>query len=228
MNVKAMAITPDGRHAISAWYKTLKVWDLETGSELATLTGHTDHVIAVAVTPDQRCAVSASGKMLRVWDLATGSELATLTGHTSSVSALAVTPDGRYAVSCPHDKELRVWDLATGSELAAFADGGSLKACTVCPADSTIVAGGVTGRVHFLRLENVAPGPLIVTAWRRRESHRLAFGCLHCRTWSEVPVTALGTELDCPNCGQPVRLNPFVIEADWRQVAEAWQGVRRP
>ncbi len=54
----------------------------------------------------------------------------------------------------------------------------------------------------------------------------LTFGCPHCRVWSEVPASSLGTDLPCPNCGKAVRLNPFVIEADWRPVAAAWDAGR--
>jgi WD40 repeat protein len=51
--VRAVAVTPDGRRAVSASSdETLKVWELETGHELHTLAGHTDTVNAVAVTPD--------------------------------------------------------------------------------------------------------------------------------------------------------------------------------
>ncbi|MEI2418823.1 hypothetical protein V6O07_00990, partial [Arthrospira platensis SPKY2] len=50
-SVQAVAITPDGKRAVSAsGDKTLKLWDLETGTELATLTGHSDEVRAVAIT----------------------------------------------------------------------------------------------------------------------------------------------------------------------------------
>src|ERR1019366_2977127 len=59
-DVIAVAVTPDGRRAVSAsddW--TLKVWELETGRELHTLAGHSSRVRAVAVTTDG-CAVSAS------------------------------------------------------------------------------------------------------------------------------------------------------------------------
>jgi WD40 repeat protein len=39
--VSAVAVTPDGRRAVSASKDpTLKVWDLETGCELHTLAGH--------------------------------------------------------------------------------------------------------------------------------------------------------------------------------------------
>ncbi len=41
----AVAVTPDGQRAVSASTdKTLKVWDLGSGRELRTLTGHSDMV----------------------------------------------------------------------------------------------------------------------------------------------------------------------------------------
>ncbi len=54
------------------------VWDLDTGSQVRTLSGHTSLVNGVAVTPDGRRAISASGdKTLKVWELETGSAIAT-------------------------------------------------------------------------------------------------------------------------------------------------------
>lgn len=95
---------------------------------------------------------------------------------------------------------------------------------TVAPDGLTIVAGDANGHVNFLRLENVTPGPPITSARRRAERERPAFGCLHCRVWSQTPASAIGTELPCRNCGKAIKLNPFVIEADWRPVTAAWRG----
>ena len=79
--VNAVAVTADGQRAVSAsWDHTLKVWDLASGAELHTLSGHTGLVRAVAVTPDGQRAVSASDDhTLKVWDLATGSAAAGIT-----------------------------------------------------------------------------------------------------------------------------------------------------
>jgi WD40 repeat protein len=162
-----------------------------------------------------------------------GRALHTLRGHSGFVLAVAVTPDGRRAVSGSTDKTLKVWDLESGTELVSFIDEATLCTCAVCPEGAIIIAGGATGRVHFLQLEGVTPGLTVVTAWgashgRTRQTTgrplpHLAFGCLHCRTWSEIPESAVGAELPCPHCGEVVKLNRFVIEADWRPVAAAWR-----
>ena len=143
-----------------------------------------------------------------------------LAGHRYAVHAVAVTPDGRYVVTGSLDDTARVWDLATGQGIACFFAEAAVWCCAVAP-DGLIAAGDQHGNVYFLTLENVEHGPPVVTAWRRPADAPPAFGCLHCRVWSEVPASALGTELPCPHCGRPVKLNPFVIEADWRPVAAA-------
>jgi WD40 repeat protein len=59
--VRAVAITSDGKRAISASDDhTVKVWDLERGVEEHTLAGHSDWVRALAVIPNALRAVSAS------------------------------------------------------------------------------------------------------------------------------------------------------------------------
>jgi WD40 repeat protein len=43
-DIRAIAITQDGRRAVSVGAETVKVWDLEKGLGLHTLTGHTNWV----------------------------------------------------------------------------------------------------------------------------------------------------------------------------------------
>jgi hypothetical protein len=50
-----------------------------------------------------------------------------------------------------------VWDLVDGTLVATFSGEGPLPACAVGPDGVTIVAGEASGRVHFLRLEGIAP-----------------------------------------------------------------------
>jgi Caspase domain/WD domain, G-beta repeat len=117
-----VAITPDGRRALSSSKdKTLKLWDLDSGQELRTFSGHSDSVNAVAITPDGRRALSGSwDNTLKLWDLDSGQELRTFSGHSHSVNAIAITPDGRHSLSGSIDKTLRLWDLDSGRGLRTF------------------------------------------------------------------------------------------------------------
>jgi WD40 repeat protein len=114
-----VAVTPDGRYAISASYdRTLKVWDLQTGEEIRAFIGHRDSVQDVAVTSDGRYAVSASWDCtLMVWDIECAQEEPPLAAHKGAVFSLVVTPDSRRAISASRDGTLKVWDLESEQEL---------------------------------------------------------------------------------------------------------------
>ncbi len=64
---------------------TLKLWDLASGQELATLSGHSDYVTAVVDLPDGERALSASeDHTLKLW--ATSQVLATFTGEAAMLA----------------------------------------------------------------------------------------------------------------------------------------------
>jgi WD40 repeat protein len=110
-------------------------------------------VKAVVMTPDGKRAVSASDDgTLKVWDLKSGAVLRHLTGHTNGVNAVAVTPDGKRAVSASDDRTLRMWDLETGAALLSFTADGSMT-CVLFATPSRVFAGGSSGEVHLLAVE---------------------------------------------------------------------------
>jgi WD40 repeat protein len=153
--VNAVAISGDGRSAVSASEDcTLKVWDLETGREVHTLTSHSAGVNSVAVSKDGRRAVSASSReySLKVWDLETGREVHTMTGHLAGVNGVAVSGDGRRVATVSEDHTLRVWYLDNGKLVATFTCDVPVRCCAFA-GRSRIVAGDMSGRVHFLSLE---------------------------------------------------------------------------
>jgi WD40 repeat protein len=109
--VRALAATSDGI-AVAASGKSLEVWDIETGSKLRTLRGHTAPVRTIALLPDGRRALSGSDDItMRMWDLQSERGSVQVYAHDWSVTAVSVTPDGGHAVSASDDETLKLWDL---------------------------------------------------------------------------------------------------------------------
>ncbi|QRK06707.1 SIR2 family protein [Archangium violaceum] len=154
--VTGCAVTPDGRRVVSsADDNTLKVWELETGRELATLQGHSGPVTGCAVTPDGRRVVSSSDdNTLKVWELETGRELATLQGHSGRVTQCVVTPDGRCVVSSSGDNTLKVWELETRQELVTLRGHHSyVTGCAVTPDGRRMVSSSWDNTLKVWELE---------------------------------------------------------------------------
>jgi WD40 repeat protein len=117
-NIHSLAITPDGKWAITGSYIGCTIWNLKTGKEICVLKGHGGDVNAVAVTPDGKRAISGSHDYTCiVWDLNTYKAIYSLKGHTSFVRAVAITPDGKRGISGSDDSTCIIWDLQTGQKM---------------------------------------------------------------------------------------------------------------
>ncbi len=73
-------ISPDGKTLASGSFdKTIKLWNLETGKEIHTLTGHDYAVKSVSFSPDGKTLASGSDdNKIKVWDVEKGKKILTL------------------------------------------------------------------------------------------------------------------------------------------------------
>src|SRR5262249_56993190 len=84
---RSLAFSADGKKLAIAECSdsTAKVWDVETGKELATFGKSPDQVLAVAFSPDGKTLAAANASEdpnVKLWDVATGKERFTLKGPT--------------------------------------------------------------------------------------------------------------------------------------------------
>jgi WD40 repeat protein/pimeloyl-ACP methyl ester carboxylesterase len=120
--ISAATVWPDGKRAISADgvdklilpVVTLKLWDLDTGTELKTFERHGFGINSMAVLPDGKQVIYADGPMLILQKADTGEVIQTLEGHSGQVNSVAVLPGGGRFISASYDATLKLWDLETG------------------------------------------------------------------------------------------------------------------
>ena len=106
-------ISSDGAYALSAsWDKTLRLWELSTGTTTRRFVGHTNDVLSVSFSADNRQIVSGSrDRTIKLWNTL-GDCKFTITekGHTEWVSCVRFSPNPQnpVIVSCGWDKLVKV------------------------------------------------------------------------------------------------------------------------
>jgi len=115
--VSCVTLSSDGQFALSgAWDRTMRLWDLNTGSTVRTFQGHTKDVFSVAFSGDNRQIVSGSrDKSIKLWNtLAECKFTITEDNHTDWVSSVVFSPSAKLPliVSAGWDKLVKVWGLA--------------------------------------------------------------------------------------------------------------------
>jgi WD40 repeat protein/tRNA A-37 threonylcarbamoyl transferase component Bud32 len=210
--VDAVALSPDGRHALSGsgppgGDRALRLWDLETGQMVCQFGTATTEILAVAFAPDGRVALSAgSDKVLHLWDVETGQEVRKLEGHRGAVYAVAFSPDGRLALSGSADRTVRLWDVETGKEVRTLeGHTGTVRAVAFAPDGKQAISGGDAGTVRLWDVE---------TGKERETSRRRLPGAVWCVCFSpdghliaasgEVPVVRLW-EVSTGRAKRPLR-----------------------
>ena len=90
---------------------TVRVWNLETGSCVHTLSGHTSLVGLLGISPSHLVSAAADSS-LRVWDPETGELKHTLQAHTGAITCFQ---HDEFKVLSGSDGTLKMWDMRDGS-----------------------------------------------------------------------------------------------------------------
>jgi WD40 repeat protein/serine/threonine protein kinase len=173
---RSTRFSADGTRAlIGGGDRAFRLWDLERGVCLRTMTGHDGRVQSAWISGDgASAATSAMDHTVRLWDLATGRCRHVLLGHTAPVMAVALSDDGRFVISAGgyEDRTIRVWDAATGASVAVLDHpSGSANAVRFTPDGRYAVSGGEDSAV---RVWDIASGRCV----RAVEAHRGGVECV--------------------------------------------------
>lgn len=156
--VRALAVEPGNKwFASGAGDRTIKIWDLATGSLRLTLTGHISTVRGLAVSPRHPYLFSCGeDKMVKCWDLETNKVIRHYHGHLSGVYTLALHPTLDVLVTGGRDGVARVWDMRTRSNIHVLSGHTGTVTDVKCQeADPQVISSSLDSTV---RLWDLAAG----------------------------------------------------------------------
>jgi WD40 repeat protein len=194
--VRAVAVTPDGKVAVSRSDDgTLLVWYLDYTQPRRLLKGNTRGIAkSVAISSDSRFVVSYGNEdstyEIQIWDLSVDGPPRTLTSDRY-ITALAVTPSATRVVAACLDRTLRVWDL-TSDEPPRVLFGHSDHPDTVAiTADGRLAISG--GQDKALRLWDLASS-------QDQRQFIYHFGSIQCIAMSNDGTLAVSAAFDETLC----------------------------
>ena len=146
------------------------LWDVRTGTNLATLTGHTAGVTGVAISPDGETLFSCGlDRTIRLWNMRTREQVALLSAK-EKLACLALSPDGRSLVSgsgwwndLKAVSEVTFWELNARRAITNIVGAaGMVRAINFSP-DGKTVAIGLVGDLS-LELCDAASKEVVFTS----------------------------------------------------------------
>ena len=146
--VNSVSFSPDGGTLASgSWDGTVKLWDVTTQQNIATLRleGY-----STAFSSDGTILASGSWDgTVKLWDITTQQNIATLEGHGDLVTSVAFSPDGRTLAS-GWDSTVKLSDVTTRQNIATLeghTDG--VTSVSFSPDGGTLASGSWDGTVKL-------------------------------------------------------------------------------
>ena len=143
-SVTRIVFSPDGTTLASASdNRTIRLWDVATGSLKHTLTGHRGNIYSLAFSSDGSVLASADSEgKIRLWNATTGLYRVTLEGHQSGVNSLAFSPDGQTLASGSSDQTIRLWNATTSLyRVTLEGHSNSVNSIAFSPNGQTLASG---------------------------------------------------------------------------------------
>lgn len=155
--IRALVLLRDNNTLISGSEDTtIRLWDLQKGTEIKQLSGHTGSINTLVVGPGEQTLFSAgTDRNILIWDLTAGKVKTSIEGaHSGIINALSLSSDGKVLASASADDGIKLWNAETGEPIKRLEGHDGIVNALAFSQDSELLASGG----ESLLVWNVASG----------------------------------------------------------------------
>jgi cytochrome c len=153
--VRALAISPDGSHAISGSFDTSAIrWSLTRNVAEQVMRFHDNAVNAVAWLKDGRVVTAGADAHIAIWTQGKPEPDKVLDGHSGPIAALAVSGDGKWLASASWDHTVRLWPLDGGAPRLLEGNSQNVNGVAFSPDGNELVSAGYDATLRIWRVSD--------------------------------------------------------------------------
>jgi len=155
-NISLIDISINGEYiATGSGEKIIKVWEINTGLYLQSLSGHISEINAITFSNTNKILATASvDRTVKVWDITTGKCLKTLQGRADFVYSTVFSKDNRTIIS-GSQHSINFWNVDSQCISTFFKTKDWLSSLIVSQNEKIIACANIGNQDNFIRVWHI-------------------------------------------------------------------------